>query len=147
MKRLRLQAGSNLIEFALVLPLLLVLMFGIVDFSLALFDKAVITNAAREGARAGMVFGNSRMTDADIRTVVTRYCSTYLISFGSGLQSPVTIERRDAITNAIVLVADVKSGDILRVTVPYRYDYLVMSKLIPSLGTLNLRGTSVMRFE
>jgi len=56
MKRLKLQTGANLVEFALVTPLLLMIVFGIADMSLALYDKAVITNASREGARAGMVF-------------------------------------------------------------------------------------------
>ena len=61
MKRWRGQAGSNLVEMALVSPLLLLLVFGIVDFSLALFNKAVITNAAREGARAGMALRTPRL--------------------------------------------------------------------------------------
>ena len=51
MNRLARQRGSELLEFALVLPLLLLLVFGIAEFSLVLFDKAVVTNAAREGAR------------------------------------------------------------------------------------------------
>ena len=45
--------GASAVEFAVVLPLL-VLPFGIIEFSLALYDKAMITNASREGARAGI---------------------------------------------------------------------------------------------
>jgi Flp pilus assembly protein TadG len=47
--------GAAVIEFALILPLLLLLLIGGIDMSLALYDKAVITNASREGARAGIV--------------------------------------------------------------------------------------------
>ncbi len=45
------QRGEALIEFALVLPFLLVLTFMVVDFSRAFMAKNVITQAAREGAR------------------------------------------------------------------------------------------------
>jgi Flp pilus assembly protein TadG len=141
MKRFRLQAGSNLVEFALVLPLLLVLVFGIVDFGLALFDKAVITNAAREGARAGMVYRVPRMTDAEIRTVVQNYAAAHLVTFGT---PSLTITPT---WNDVDASGDRSSGDTLTVSVNYPYNYLVMSKLIPTLGSLNLTSTSVMRFE
>jgi len=47
--------GQSLVEFALILPFLLVLIGGVVDFGLSLFVGHVIQNAAREGARAGAV--------------------------------------------------------------------------------------------
>ena len=47
--------GQALIEFAFILPFLLVIVGGIVDFGLAFFIGQVIQNAAREGARAGAV--------------------------------------------------------------------------------------------
>jgi Flp pilus assembly protein TadG len=142
MKRLKLQTGSNIVEFALVLPLLLVLVFGIIDFSLALFDKAVLTNASREGARAGMVFKVPRMTDAEIQAVVQAYASSHLITFGTpNLQT--TINR----TDVDGIGGSTSSGDTLSVRVDYPYNYLVVNKLIPTLGSLNLSSTSVMRYE
>lgn len=42
--------GQSLIEFALVLPMLLVLILGAMDFGRMFYTKIVITNAAREGA-------------------------------------------------------------------------------------------------
>jgi len=47
--------GQSLVEFALVLPLFLVLVMGIADFGLAVFSYNSITNAAREGARLAIV--------------------------------------------------------------------------------------------
>ena len=142
MKRLKLQTGSNIVEFALILPLLLVLVFGIIDFGLALFDKAVITNASREGARAGMVFKVPRLTDDEIRAVVQTYAGSHLVTFGTpNLQT--TIARVDVDG----LAGDRSSGDTLQVKVDYPYNYLVMNKLIPALGSLNLSSTSVMRYE
>ena len=49
------ETGQSLVEFAMVLPLFLVLLFGLVDFGRAFYSWMVITNGAREGARAGAV--------------------------------------------------------------------------------------------
>ena len=49
------EAGQSLVEFAMVLPLFLVLMFALVDFGRAFYGWMIITNGAREGARAGAV--------------------------------------------------------------------------------------------
>jgi len=47
--------GQSLVEFALVLPLFLVLIMGVVDLGLGVFAYNSITNAAREGARLAIV--------------------------------------------------------------------------------------------
>ena len=44
-----------MVELALALPMMLLLIFGAVEFGTAMYDKAVITNASREGARFGIV--------------------------------------------------------------------------------------------
>jgi Flp pilus assembly protein TadG len=142
MKRLRLQTGSNIVEFALVLPLLLVLVFGIIDFSVLLFDKAVITNAAREGARNGVVFRNTRLGDAEIEAVVNNYCGSFLITFGNR-NFRTTITRRDEDSDTI----DDGSGDTLTVRVDYDYTFTVTSKLVPLGDSVRLSSTSVMRYE
>lgn len=51
--------GSAAVEFALVLPVLLLLLFGIIDFGRMLSAKITLTEAAREGARA------AALVDAD----------------------------------------------------------------------------------
>lgn len=47
--------GQGLVEFALVLPLFLVLLFGIVEFGRAWMTKNIITGAAREAVRRYVV--------------------------------------------------------------------------------------------
>ena len=44
------QKGASLVEFALVLPLLMLILLGMIEFGLLLYNKQVITNASREGA-------------------------------------------------------------------------------------------------
>ncbi len=56
MKRKPKQNGAATVELAILLgTILLPLLFGIIEFSFLLYDKAMITNASREGARAGIV--------------------------------------------------------------------------------------------
>lgn len=82
------QKGSVLVEFALILPVFLLLLFGVITFSVALYDKTVLTMATREGARAGVKFVPDR-TDALIATAATaatlQACQDKLITFGPGM--------------------------------------------------------------
>ena len=50
------QKGSVLVEFALILPVFLTLLFGMITFSIALYNKTVLTMATRKGARAGALY-------------------------------------------------------------------------------------------
>ncbi|MCK5219206.1 pilus assembly protein, partial [bacterium] len=45
------QRGAAAVEFAIVLPLLALILFGTIDFALLFYNKQVLTNASREGAR------------------------------------------------------------------------------------------------
>ncbi|MEV4642317.1 TadE/TadG family type IV pilus assembly protein [Actinoplanes sp. NPDC049548] len=58
--------GAAAVELALVLPLLLLLLFGIIDFGRALNAQITLTEAAREGARAAALGldGRARVTSA-----------------------------------------------------------------------------------
>ncbi len=47
--------GQSLVEMALVLPILLLILIGLIEFGRAFFIYAVVSNAAREGGRAGIV--------------------------------------------------------------------------------------------
>lgn len=51
----RRDAGQELVEYALVLPLLVLLVLAIIDLSVIVFSYNTIANAAREGARYGIV--------------------------------------------------------------------------------------------
>ena len=47
--------GQSLVEFAVVLPVFLLVLAGILDFGLGLYSQMTIINASREGARFGVV--------------------------------------------------------------------------------------------
>ena len=49
------QRGASAVEFAILLPLMLLILGGITDFGRAMFTEIQLQNAAREGARAAVV--------------------------------------------------------------------------------------------
>ncbi|NIS71312.1 MAG: pilus assembly protein [Proteobacteria bacterium] len=137
--KLKSQNGAAAVEFAIVLPLLILLVFGIIEFSVALYDKAMITNASREGARAGIVFSDmdAAQREAEIIRVVNNYCRDYLITFGAS-------------TDVTIATAGVggSSGEPLTVRVTYLYDFLVLPNFVSDLtGGINLVAQTVMRME
>lgn len=133
-------AGVAAIEFALVLPVLMLILLGIIDFGLMMYDKAMITNAAREAARAGIVLSNPRPTGAQIQHVATSYCGTNLLTlFGSSACTPVVtnLDKGGSPCQAF--------ADRLQVQVTYAYDGPVLGLM--RRDGISLGGTTVMRCE
>lgn len=135
------QKGAEIVEFALVLPLLLLILFGIMEFGIVFFDKAIITNASREGARAGVVSRSPVLSNDDITTIVNNY-SVGLVSFSSSVASPVVT----------VTTTTIAAEQFLTVKVEYSYTFLIlgnlMSLFIPSFSNpIVLSASTVMRYE
>ena len=63
------ERGQSLVEFAMVLPLFLVVVFGIVDFGRAYSAYVQLNNGAREGARYGAVGKSSSEIVSRVRSV------------------------------------------------------------------------------
>ena len=131
------QQGTALVEFALIFMILILLLFGIIEFSLVLYDKQVLTNACREGARAGIIQQNPRVTDSAIKAVVINYAAAHLVTFGSDVldANDVTITRTGT-----------DFGDSLTVSVSYLYDFLLLPKFIEGLMG-NISEETVMKYE
>jgi Flp pilus assembly protein TadG len=142
-RRLTCDRGSELVEFTLVTPLLLLVLFGIVDFGLLFRRYEVLTNAAREGARIAAIPGYS---DAQIQQRVTDYLTA------SGLNTP-TFPATGAVTSQSVSVGGGKCVTVKGVTFTYQNDFLAFGKIITLIGggsgfsskTLSL--TARMRYE
>ena len=58
--RWRILRAQNLVEFALLFPVLMLLLFGVVDFGRIFHVLIAVSNAAREGARYGVIYGIER---------------------------------------------------------------------------------------
>ncbi len=94
-KHAQFQKGAVMVEFAFILPLFLLLLFGVITFSIAIYNKTVLTMATRQGARAGSVYdADNYNTDSTVKgdyvaakakAAADQVCSASLISFGPGM--------------------------------------------------------------
>lgn len=171
---LRRAEGSQLLEFALVLPLLLVLVLGIFDFATAFNLKQIMNNAAREGSRIGSSQPNSDLTQTTppsvqvIHDAVVSYLSNAgvntsfisgdMTSAGSGTftwtyYSDATNGYGLKIERNVQL--DTPSGPIIaatRVTLTYPYNWWfgfnkVIKLIVPAAsysGTIAIRTDALM---
>jgi Flp pilus assembly protein TadG len=157
MKLIFTQKGAEIVEFALMLPFLLVMLFGIMEFGIVLYDQAVITNASREAARSGIAYKCPAVTESFIKGVVTTYTTTgtdvnatsLLVSFPTGT-TPVVIVSPSPPTTTTNCYAN--SGTALTVNVSYQYNFLALGKLMSLLNLgftnpINLSATTVMNYE
>lgn len=77
------QAGAVAVEFALILPVLVMLMFGIITSGLAYSDHLSVTNAVREAARLGSAVDYSTGSGAWGDSVQTRVRQVYMNGTGT----------------------------------------------------------------
>jgi Flp pilus assembly protein TadG len=142
LRRGRSARGAELIELALVLPILLLMFAAIVDFALVFQRYLVISNAAREGARIAVLPG---YTQADVQSRVTQYVRQ---GIGDDSVSP---------TAALVVVSIDPPGaapvfPAAQVTVTMTHSYLLMGAVSGLLGggswsSITLGARSTMRIE
>lgn len=90
------ERGQSLVEFAMVLPLLLVIMFGIVDFGRVFFSWVTVTNATREGARIGSLGSDAATVETRVRdtadTLDQAQLSIAVMGAGGASGSSIVVE-------------------------------------------------------
>jgi Flp pilus assembly protein TadG len=126
-----------MLEMVVVLPLLLLLVFALVEFGIAFGRWLAINNAAREGARDAVLF----RTDCDPATVEAEVIATVqAYTSNLGLTVPAS---------AISVTGQCAGpGTDSTVSVTVQYAFQTLSGIAPSLGTsLTLSASSVMRNE
>jgi len=144
-RRLMCERGAELIEFAIVTPLLLLLVFGIANFGLMFQRYEVLTNAAREGARVAALPDYCVGATAPTCTDVTNRVNQYLA--GSGVSGTTTF-----LTPAPVNVGGA-CITLRGATVTYDYSFIGLGgiiKLFPGgsgYTTKTLTATALMRYE
>lgn len=125
-------------EFALVLPILIVMIFGMVDMGMAINAQAIVGNAAREGARAASFNG----ADTTATTTVVASAAKSLI----GTAPTTTITCQAVGTTNTIACSSASPGDSVRVRVAYMYKWLTPGVLgLP--GQSAIVATSQMRIE
>jgi Flp pilus assembly protein TadG len=134
--------GSELIELAIVLPILLIICAAIMDFGMLFQRYEVVTNAAREGARLASLPGGYTPTDIQNRV------NDYLTS--SGLDPAPT---PPVVTYSNVVVGGTgPTVSMVSVLVAYPSEFTFLGSLAGLVGgggwtTITLQASSQMRVE
>ena len=79
----RSESGMAILETALVLPLLLLVIFAILELGITFAQFQVVQNAAREGARAAVLYRQActaTKVDTDVNTAIAQFSNTLGIS-------------------------------------------------------------------
>jgi Flp pilus assembly protein TadG len=129
--------GASAIEFAIILPVLVLLLFGALEYGLLIYNQQVITNACREGTRAGI----TGAADTDIVQIVRNYCDGRLMTWADGTWH-ITDDNPPNVTTSGVGGA---FPDDLTVTVEYIHNFLVAG--IIGFDQKALKNTTVMKME
>jgi Flp pilus assembly protein TadG len=112
--------GAAAVEFALVMPLLLLLVFGIIDFGRMFSAQEQLTEAARAAALAQLVGGNPTQAAQAVFTEGRITGVTSLSSCGSnppaGKTSQVRIESRFTFATPIAVLAGLTGDPTLTAT-------------------------------
>ncbi|MEI6207934.1 MAG: TadE/TadG family type IV pilus assembly protein [Desulfuromonadales bacterium] len=125
------EKGQALVEFALILPLLLLLLFGIIEFGRAFFQKNMTINAAREGARFAVV--QTTWDVGKIKLAATNPIVPESLKIGS--------------TVLVVPQSRPASGGPVKVTVNTTFRTLFPKWLVPLQNYTNISASATMRYE
>ena len=129
--------GQSLVEFAVVFPVFILLLAGMVDFGLGLYANVTIINAAREGARLGVT----------LQPMDTNAIQVRVEAMATGLDvSQLTVSSTCLRPSGGSFVACSSplwaSGDSVRVQVDYTYRMiwpLTFGTQLPLSSTVQMR--------
>ncbi len=126
------ERGAVAMEFALLLPILAALIFGMIDFGRMLWFQEVLVNATRDGVRQGTLF-NSGNGQSEIQAIISQALSNGGVP-ADGLSVSV---------NGL----GTGQGNPLTVTSSIPWQFMIVDSLIPAISTNQLQATVVMMNE
>jgi Flp pilus assembly protein TadG len=150
-------AGQAAVETALVLPALFVLLMGVIIAGLTFYAFIQVTNAAREGARAGSLYRITVATrssgwtlDNEVKSAI---CDSTANTSALGYLTPANcnsasfnVNSSDVTTTWVDVDSDsvVSAGDQVVVQVTYRYRIPIVSGFVRAFGNPMVIVRSVM---
>lgn len=129
-----------MVEMALVLPVFLMLVLGIIEFGRALTIMILVTNAAREGARMAVIDGT---TNADVTTAVSTFLNQ---AIGTSATTTITVTAATGNPAPADQVGNALPRDLVtvKVQIPFNSGALIPGKYLKGR---QLSGVSCMRHE
>ncbi len=127
------EKGTMALEFTLLLPAMLLVIFSTIELGSAWYAKQIMITASREGARLGAIYTIDGVTNEWVEQEVEDMLQDTSFPLSA---------------NVIVSGADGVTGDPVRVEVRADYDLPILSSLVPGvLGTITLSSITVMRHK
>jgi Flp pilus assembly protein TadG len=131
------RSGTSMVEMVIILPLLMMILFAMLEFGVLFGRWHTISNAAREGARTAVIFRrdcNAAAVETEVRTRVKAYAA------------PLGITLTDGDIAVTGVCGSSTTSSTVNVQIPHIFN------VIPNLATsvspsINLLGRSVMRNE
>jgi Flp pilus assembly protein TadG len=135
-RKRRAEAGTSIVEATIVLPLMLMLVFGVAEFGISYTRWNSLTNAVREGARTGVVF-RSPCVAGTVTSLIETTVSDFADSSG--------IDPANIATTVTGVCGG--TGTQLSVTSTVPYDYVALAALGGFAPSTTLNARTVMRNE
>jgi len=150
--------GQSSVEIALLLPILLLILFGIIIGGFIFYAHIQVSNAVREGARAGSLY---RMTQFDTGWTLKQTVQKTIYDSSTGKSAlgflPTTSPSFNVLNDVAVTLTDGNSsdscpldpgnpcpGDKLAVSLTYSYTMPVVSVMVPIFGQPFVMQSNVM---
>ena len=143
--------GQALVEFALVLPIFILLLMVLVDFGRVVYAQNAINQGAREGARAGSVGTLAPLTQAKydvIRNAALRLSPGVDMTAGTITGASVVCAPADTVSPTTCFYPDGTSGGqrvVVNITVPVPLLTPIISDIVG--GSITVRAQSVVKIQ
>jgi Flp pilus assembly protein TadG len=126
--------GASAVEFAIILPVMILLMLGGMDLGHMFYMQHVITNASREGARhAAHYTGNAEPSSGDISTYVTTTLNYSNFNFND--------------LTVLASYSNTSPNRIVTVTVQAKKFWWILSNILGFTNPKQLTATTAMQME
>ena len=104
------ERGAAAVEFALVLPVLVLMLLGLIEFSILFNTQISLTNAAREGARSMAIHNNPATAKADAIAAAPSIINPKLVTANVAVNPPITCASGAKVTVTITYPAPLLTG-------------------------------------
>ena len=142
-KRKEGRSGAAAVEMALVLPIFMMVVMGIIEFGRAMMVSQLITNAARYGVRLAIVDGS---TNAAVTTAIQTFLTQTTSVAATNVTVTITVTPAAGNPSASNLVENALPKDLCAVSISVPFSKVALTAGT-YLKTTNLRGACTMPHE
>ncbi len=142
------QRGVYAVEMALLIPVLVLLLFGIIEVGMLFNSVSIIKAGAREGCRLAAIGATTSQIATQVQTVCAGLAGTAAVTCWYREDRGEWVELSD-IAEGDEMVNSAPAGSLVKVVVTYRHT-LLTNNLFPGLGdngAIQLQASMIMRRE